>query len=307
MTKPTTSALGSRNQILVCICVVLLTLPLNVGWASTQSWPYPWPDSSNLPAGATQSGNVFPGGNLWGGGTLYTPDHMPQRYLTWDFEDPWDCLPHIHGISDPGLASYRNSMGTFTLGRDRYNLDGIDNTWRVPTDLNDESVWELILYYASAGQNLVDGNAGNFTTVDEVPGNRMILFDIANPGNPGPDSETHVWISVDYFFDVDAVNVPVLPLTFRSSPGCVTNGWYHDPADAASEKWGRFAFAVTFGPGCEAETLAIANQVSRYIHFDNIQIAAVTVPEPSTWTLVAFGGLILIGSWRPRRAPPTRL
>jgi hypothetical protein len=298
MTKTTPPGFVARRRICVCIGFTLLVLFSDVVQACAQ-WVFPWPDSSNLPAGATQYGNVFPGGNLWDGSTLYTPANLPQRYLTWDCGDPWDGLPRIHGASDPGMATYRDSGGTFRLGLDRYNLDGVPMTAPLPTSPNDE-VWENCLT-GHAGENFFDGIPGNPTTVAGVGPYRMMLFLISNPGNPGPNSETHVWVSLDYFFDIDAGDVPVLPLAFLCSPGGVTNGWYHEPADSETEKWGRFGFALSFGPNCEAETLALVNAAPHSIYFDSIQITAVTVPEPGTCGLVAFGALALVVSRCLRR------
>ena len=300
MTNTTLSALGSRWKVSVCISFALVILLLAVFQARAQ-WPYPWPDSSHLPAGATQSGNVFPGGNLWGGGTLYTPANLPQRYLSWSCGDD-SGLPDIHGPLDPGLATYRNNSGTISVGSDMYNLDGIHvgDTNSLPINASD-SRWD---WHRDYGGGCYDTDIPQSSgTVLEIGPGIMILFHISNPGNNDPNVETHAWLSFKYFGnyfypELEDETAPQAIVAF--GPGSAINGWYHDPTELATAKWGCYGFAVTFTNNSDSETFAIGNVTDSEIFVDNVQIATVTVPEPGTWGLVALGGFVLIVSRRLR-------
>ena len=304
MTKTTTYTLGSKKKISVCISFALLILSFDVVQACAQ-WPYPWPDSSHLPAGATQYGNVFPGGNLWGGGKLYTPSNLPQRYLTWSFGDD-SGLPDIHGPLDPGLATYRNTSGTTLVGSDMYNLDGIwlGDTNSLPINVSD-SRWDPHR----------DGYAGGNFAAD-IPhsssGALMIqtldVFHINNLGNNDPNTVTHVWLSFNYlgnYFDLENVDDARPSLIIAFGPGSVVDGSYFARAETASAKWGCYGFAVTFTNNFDSETFAIGNISGNDMWVDNIQIATVTVPEPGPWGLVAVGGFVLV-VWRCLRGTAGR-
>lgn len=302
MTNTTTSALGSREKVSVCISFALLILSLDVVQACAQ-WPYPWPDSSNLPAGATQSGNVFPGGNLWGGNKLYTPSNLPQRYLSWSFGEPCDGLPNIHGPLDPGMATYRDMHGTRIIGYDMYNLDGIPigQSNSLPINASD-SRWNPHRN-GYVGEQFASDIPNSSSGAAMIGSHAMAVFHVKNPGNNNPNTVTYAWLSFNYlgnYFDLENADDTVPPAIAAFGPGCVMNGSYFAPAETASAKWGYYGFAVTFTNNSDSETFAIGNISNGDMWLDTLQIATVCTPEPSTWGLVALGGLVLIVSRRRR-------
>ncbi|HUJ71744.1 MAG TPA: hypothetical protein VLZ30_05835, partial [Verrucomicrobiae bacterium] len=142
----------------------------------------------------------------------------------------------------------------------------------------------------------------------QISPGRMILFHINNPGNNDANTETRTWLSFEYFGnyfnpEVEDETAPQAIVAF--GPDSVINGWYHDPTELATAKWGCYGFAVTFTNNPDSETFAIGNVTDCEIFVDNIQIATVTVPEPGAWELVALGGLVLIVS-QPLRSATVR-
>ena len=290
MTNSTLSALGSSKKLLVGISFIFLILSPDVVRACAQ-WPWPWPDSNNLPAGATQCGNMFPGGNLWAGNTLYTPANLPQRYLVWDFEAPHNAYPVIYGTLDPGKATYYDVDGRLSVGADLYNLRGLNTseTNSIPTNATDPR-WDPYR----------NGNVeGHFR--EDIPGNpgttlvfgqdELIVFQVDITGNHSPGLGQHGWISFNY------CNVAVegdSPLVVAFGAGTVIDGWYHLPANPETLQWGCYGFALTITNNCGNVSFAIGDLDSENLYVDNLQIAAIAVPEPSSWKLIALGWLVAL-------------
>jgi len=297
MTNAPTSSRSSKDNISACLSITLLVLSIDVVQAYAQ-WPWPWPDSSHLPAGATQYGNAFPDGNLWAAGTLYTPVHPPQRYLSWTFEYAHGGLPDIYGALDPAMATYHDKNNTLVVGCDMYNLDGlpIAQTNSLPINASDPR-WNPFRNGYAGGLETLAADLPGADTAYSILRDTMILFHIANTGSDDPNGVTHAWLSFNFlgnYFDSDYMDDSVPPATVSFGPNCVIDGTYYAPAETPIGRWGYYGFAVTLTNNVESETFAIANTSIGDIWLDTLQIATDTVPEPGTWGLVALGGLGLI-------------
>ncbi|HUI06577.1 MAG TPA: hypothetical protein VL486_06190 [Verrucomicrobiae bacterium] len=290
MTNTTTSRSDSRKKISVCIVFLLSILSVGAVHARAQ-WASPWPDSSNLPAGATQYGNVFPNGNLWDGNTLYTPANLPQRYLLWDFEDPYNGFPHMYGALDPEKATYHDANGTLIVGTDLYSLHGFGMSQlnAIPTSASDPR-WNLNRNGNVQG-SFGDGPWENASRAVIIGQDELVVFQIDNTGNGDPNAEKHAWISFNYCnTDTDDDS----PIVFAFGAGTVVDGWYHQVSKPSVLQWGWYAFAVTITNDCDNVSFGIGNPDGENLNIDNFQIAAVSVPEPSAWGLVVLGGLALV-------------
>jgi hypothetical protein len=299
MAATTFPALGSGKRIILCIPLLLLILPSNVVQACIPSWPCPWPDSSNLPAGASQYGNVFPGGNLWDGSTLYSPANLPQRYLVWTFESPYNGYPNLYGAMDPGKATYRDASGTLIVGSDLYNLYGLDisQSNSIPTSASDPR-WDRWRNGIVQGY-FHEGMCGNPGAALEFGQDVLIVLQIDNTGNHCPDPEKHAWISFRY------CNVAVegdSPMVIAFGAGTVVDGWYHLPANPEALQWGWYGFALTITNGGDNVSFAVGDLDSENLYIDDLQIACVCIPEPVTWRLVALGAPALVVLRRLPRA-----
>jgi len=299
MTNITTFAHDSKKTISVCVAFLLIILCFDVVQANAQ-WPSPWPDSDNLPAGATQYGDVFPGGNLWGGGKLYTPSNLPQRYLDWSFENPNNAFPDIYGALDPEKAIYYDANGTLVIGSDLFALYGIGMAQlnSLPTSVSDPR-WDP---FRNGNVNgcFGEGPWENASGALIVCQDSLAVFQIDNTGNGDPHLEKHAWISFNYCnTDTDDDS----PIVFAFGAGTVVDGWYHQAAKPSALQWGWYAFALTITNDCDNVSFAIGNPDGENLNIDNLQIAAVCIPEPSTWGLLALGGLVLVMLRHPRYAP----
>jgi hypothetical protein len=299
MTSTTLSALSSSKKLVVSVSFIFLVLSFDAVRACAQ-WPWPWPDSNTLPAGATQCGNVFPGGNLLGGGKAYTPANFPQRYLYWGFENPYNGFPKIYGALDSAKATYRDVNGTLIVGADLYNLRGltISQTSCIPTSVSDPR-WDRwrngnVQGYFEEG---VGGNPGQALIFGQ---DELVVFQIDNTGDGCPNAERHAWISFNY------CNVAVegdSPMVVAFGAGTAIDGWYHLPANPEALQWGCYGFAVTITNDCSNVSFAIGDLDSENLYIDNLQIAAVAVPEPSIWKLIVLGWLVpvLLHHWLRKR------